>query len=93
MTALSRRSGEAAKAEFGVSTHLFHEERLTRDEIYLADEAFFTGTAVEVTPVRELDDRRIGSGAPGPITKRLQDLFFRVVQGREERYRSWLAPV
>ena len=57
------------------------------------DEAFFTGTAVEVTPIRELDDRRIGDGSPGPITRRLQDLFFRVVQGREHRYRTWLAPV
>jgi branched-chain amino acid aminotransferase len=69
------------------------EERFTRDEVYLADEAFFTGTAVEVTPIRELDDRRIGQGAPGPVTRRLQDLFFRVVQGREDRYRSWLTPV
>lgn len=67
------------------------EERFTRDEIYLADEAFFTGTAAEVTPIRELDDRRVGTGAPGPISRRLQDLFFRVVQGREERYREWLA--
>ena len=69
------------------------EERLTRDEIYLADEAFFTGTAAEVTPIRELDDRRIGDGRPGPMTQRLQDLFFAVVRGREERYRKWLAYV
>jgi len=67
--------------------------RLTRDDLYIADEAFFTGTAVEVTPVRELDDRRIGDGTPGPISRQLQALFFRVVQGREDRYRSWLAPV
>src|SRR5206468_5897114 len=67
------------------------EERFTRDEVYLADEAFFTGTAVEVTPIRELDDRCVGDGTPGPITRRLQDLFFAVVRGREERYRSWLA--
>jgi branched-chain amino acid aminotransferase len=69
------------------------EERFTRDEIYLADEAFFTGTAAEVTPIRALDDRRIGDGTPGPITRRLQDLFFAIVRGREERYRSWLAYV
>src|SRR5438552_12294527 len=67
------------------------ERRITRDEVYLADEAFFTGTAPEVTPIRELDDRCIGDGTPGPITRRLQDLFFAVVRGREERYRSWLA--
>jgi branched-chain amino acid aminotransferase len=69
------------------------EERFTRDEIYLADEAFFTGTAAEVTPIRELDGRRIGSGAPGPITQRLQTLFFAIVRGREDRYRSWLTYV
>ncbi len=69
------------------------EERFTRDEVYLADEAFFTGTAVEVTPIRELDDRRIGDGTPGPMTRRLQDLFFAVVRGREERYQSWLTYV
>ncbi len=75
-------------ADLGLPTR---EERFTRDEVYLADEAFFTGTAAEVTPIRELDDRRIGDGTPGPITRRLQDLFFAVVRGREERYRSWLA--
>jgi branched-chain amino acid aminotransferase len=74
-------------ADLGVPTR---EERITRDEVYLADEAFFTGTAAEVTPIRELDDRRIGEGTPGPMTRRLQDLFFSVVRGREDRYRSWL---
>lgn len=69
------------------------EERFTRDEVYLADEAFFTGTAAEVTPIRELDDRRIGDGTPGPVTRRLQDLFFAIVRGREERYAGWLAYV
>jgi branched-chain amino acid aminotransferase len=69
------------------------EERFTRDEVYLADEAFFSGTAAEVTPIRELDGRRIGEGAPGPITKRLQSLFFAIVRGREDRYRSWLTYV
>jgi branched-chain amino acid aminotransferase len=69
------------------------EERFTRDEVYLADEAFFTGTAAEVTPIRELDDRRIGDGTPGPVTRRLQELFFAIVRGREERYRAWLAYV
>jgi len=69
------------------------EERFTRDEVYLADEAFFTGTAVEITPVRELDGRRIGTGRPGPVTARLQELFFAVVRGREARYAGWLTPV
>jgi branched-chain amino acid aminotransferase len=69
------------------------EERFTRDEVYLADEAFFTGTAVEITPVRELDGRRIGTGRPGPVTARLQELFFAVVRGREARYAAWLTPV
>lgn len=75
-------------ADLGIPTR---QERFTRDEVYLADEAFFTGTAAEVTPIRELDDRRIGDGRPGPITRRLQELFFRVVQGREPRYTRWLA--
>ena len=90
LAGITRQSVLTMLADLGIPTR---EERFTRDEIYLADEAFFTGTAVEVTPIRELDDRRIGSGAPGPITRRLQDLFFRTVQGREERYRSWLASV
>jgi branched-chain amino acid aminotransferase len=66
------------------------EERMTRDEIYIADEAFLTGTAVEITPVRELDDRKIGKGTPGPITAGLQKAFFDVVRGRNDRHRNWL---
>jgi branched-chain amino acid aminotransferase len=77
-------------ADLGVAVR---EERFTRDEVYLADEAFFTGTAVEITPVRELDGRRIGTGRPGPVTARLQELFFAVVHGREARYADWLTPV
>jgi len=77
-------------ADLGIPTR---EERFTRDEIYLADEAFFTGTAAEVTPIRELDDRRIGDGRPGPVTTRLQELFFAVVHGREARYAHWLAQI
>ena len=65
--------------------------RFTRDEVYLADEAFFTGTAAEVTPIRALDDRQVGDGRPGAVTRRLQELFFAIVRGREDRYRSWLA--
>jgi branched-chain amino acid aminotransferase len=69
------------------------EKRITRDEMYCADEAFFTGTAAEITPIRELDDRTIGEGRRGPITERLQGMFFDVVAGRNPRYREWLAPV
>ncbi|MBN9461368.1 MAG: branched-chain amino acid transaminase [Burkholderiales bacterium] len=69
------------------------EKRITRDEMYCADEAFFTGTAAEITPIRELDDRPIGEGRRGPVTERLQSLFFDVVAGRSERYAKWLTPV
>src|SRR5690348_4598699 len=69
------------------------ERRITRDEFYIADEAFFTGTAAEVTPIRELDNRPIGSGKRGPITQKLQAMFFDVVLGRNPKYRSWLTRV
>ena len=77
-------------ADLGVTTR---EERFTRDEVYLADEAFFTGTAVEVTPIRELDGRRIGVGRPGPVTTKIQEIFFSIVKGGDSRYASWLTPV
>lgn len=70
------------------------ETRITRDQVYIADEAFFTGTAAEVTPIRELDGRSIGHGAHqgrrGPITERLQKRYFDAVEGRDERHREWL---
>jgi len=69
------------------------EKRITRDEVYIADEAFFTGTAAEVTPVRELDGRRIGAGQRGPITARLQTLYFDQVHGRRTEHPEWLTPV
>jgi len=69
------------------------EKRITRDEVYIADEAFFTGTAAEVTPIREIDGRSIGSGGRGPITERLQSMYFDVVHGRSEAHRDWLTPV
>ena len=71
----------------------FREKRITRDEVYVADEAFFTGTAAEVTPIRELDGRMIGAGKRGPITEKLQGMFFDQVHGRRERYKEWLAYV
>ena len=63
------------------------EKRITRDEVYVADEAFFTGTAAEVTPIRELDGRQIGAGSRGPITEKLQKSYFDVVYGRQTRIR------
>jgi len=69
------------------------EKRITRDEVYCADEAFFTGTAAEVTPIRELDNRTIGSGDRGPITTQLQALYFDCVQGKSAPHASWLAHV
>lgn len=66
------------------------EKRLTRDEVYIADEAFFTGTAAEVTPIRELDNRTIGNGSRGPVTERLQTLFFDTVNGRSKGHEDWL---
>ena len=65
-------------------------KNITRDEIYISDEAFFTGTAAEVTPIRELDDRSIGNGSRGPITQILQKKFFDIVNGKSEKYSDWL---
>lgn len=66
------------------------EERFTRDELYTAQEVFFTGTAAEITPVREIDDRPIGDGKPGPITKELQEAFFEIVKGKNLEFKEWL---
>src|SRR5512143_326526 len=69
------------------------EERFPRDDLYIADEAFFTGTAAEITPIREVDNRTIGTGKPGPVTKELQAAFFDIVHGRDKRHADWLTPV
>ena len=69
------------------------EKRITRDEVYCAEEAFFTGTAAEVTPIRELDTRTIGSGSRGPVTAKLQAAFFDIVAGKNDKYADWLAHV
>lgn len=66
------------------------EQRFTRDEMYNADEVFLTGTAVEITPIREIDFRRIGSGKPGEITKKLQSTFFDIIRGNNDKYSEWL---
>jgi branched-chain amino acid aminotransferase len=73
--------------EMGLSVH---EGRFTRDQLWLADEVFFTGTAAEITPVREVDNRPIGDGVVGPITKKLQERFFDVVRGSDNSHPEWL---
>ena len=69
------------------------ERNLVRSDLYLADEAFFTGTAAELTPIREVDDRRVGAGHRGPVTKDLQDAFFSATKGEDPRYADWLTYV
>lgn len=68
------------------------EKQISRDEVYIADEAFFTGTAAEVTPIRELDNRPIGAGTRGPITQELQSKYFKIVHGEVDEYAHWLTP-
>jgi branched-chain amino acid aminotransferase len=69
------------------------EKRITRDELYISDEVFFTGTAAEVTPIRELDRIQIGAGARGPITEKIQGAFFDIVNGKNAKYAEWLTKV
>lgn len=69
------------------------EKQLSRDQLYLADEVFLTGTAAEITPVREIDDRSIGTGKTGPITQKLQEIFFQTVRGQQQSYARWLTPI
>ena len=69
------------------------QKRITRDEVYIADEAFFTGTAAEVTPIRELDRIELGTGSRGPITEKIQTAFFDIVNGRNPKYAAWLSKV
>jgi branched-chain amino acid aminotransferase len=69
------------------------EDRFTRDELYIADEAFFTGTAAELTPIREVDDRPIGGGRRGPVTEKIQQTFFEIIKGKHSKYAPWLTRV
>jgi branched-chain amino acid aminotransferase len=87
---ITRASVHALAQELG---YTIVSKRLTRDDIYIADEAFFTGTAAEVTPIRELDNRQIGEGKRGPITTKIQSLFFDVVNGKVPAHADWLSPV
>ena len=84
---ITRRTVFSLLADMGYEVQ---ERTITRDEIYVANEAFFTGTAAEVTPIRELDGRNIGDGTPGPVTKELQNRYFDVVKGRNDNYAHWL---
>jgi len=90
LVGITRRSVITLAEEMGYTVGA---RRITRDDLYIADEAFFTGTAAEVTPIREVDGRTIGSGKTGPVTARLQKSFFDVVTGKSETYRDWLTPV
>jgi branched-chain amino acid aminotransferase len=90
LNGITRHTVMTLAADLGIEVV---EKRITRDEVYIADEAFFSGTAAEVTPIREYDNRPIGSGTRGPITEKLQSLYFDVVHGRNEKYLHWLTPV
>jgi len=90
LNGITRHTVMTLAADLGIEVI---EKRITRDEVYIADEAFFSGTAAEVTPIREYDNRPIGSGTRGPITEKLQSLYFDVVHGRNEKYLHWLTPV
>jgi branched-chain amino acid aminotransferase len=90
LTGITRATVHTLAAELGYTVT---SKRLTRDDIYIADEAFFTGTAAEVTPIRELDGRQIGAGRRGPLTTKIQSLFFDVVNGKVPAHADWLNPV
>lgn len=90
LTGITRSTIHALAADLGIPVHT---KRLTRDDLYIADEAFFTGTAAEVTPIREVDQRVIGSGSRGPVTQKIQEAFFDVVNGKNAKYHHWLSKV
>ncbi len=87
---ITRHSVIQIARDFGLTVK---EERFGRDELYSADEVFLTGTAAEITPLREVDDRAIGEGKPGPITKNIQSSYFDIVAGKSETHRDWLTPI
>lgn len=87
---ITRRTVIQFAQDLGIKVH---ERRITRDEFYIADEIFMTGTAVEIAPIREYDGQVIGCGARGEITEKLQSLFFDVVQGKNDKYAHWLSYV
>ena len=90
LTGITRATVHVLAKELGFD---LRTRRMTRDDIYIADEAFFTGTAAEVTPIRELDNRTIGEGRRGPVTTKIQSLFFDVVNGKVPAHAEWLTAV
>jgi len=90
LAGITRETVMQFAAELGIQVL---ERRITRDEVYVADEAFFTGTAAEITPIREFDHRPIGNGTRGPVTARLQKMFFDTVNGRDAKHAEWLTYV
>ncbi|MGA0583410.1 MAG: branched-chain amino acid transaminase [Castellaniella sp.] len=90
LTGITRASIHQIAADLGLRVE---SRRLTRDDLYIADEAFFTGTAAEVTPIREIDGRQIGAGERGPVTTQIQKAFFDAVSGKTPKYHHWLSKV
>ena len=90
LNGITRKTIVAICADLGLK---LVEKRITRDEVYICDEAFFTGTAAEVTPIRELDRVQLGAGSRGPITEKIQSAFFDIVNGRNPKYAEWLTAV
>jgi branched-chain amino acid aminotransferase len=90
LTGITRSTIHALAGDLGIPVVT---KRLTRDDLYIADEAFFTGTAAEVTPIREIDRRSIGQGSRGPVTEKLQKAFFDLVHGKNTKYQHWLSKV
>ncbi len=90
LTGITRSTIHALASDLGIP---IQTKRLTRDDLYIADEAFFTGTAAEVTPIRDVDRRVIGSGKRGPVTEKLQNAFFDLVTGKNPKYHHWLSKV
>ena len=87
---ITRRTVMQLAQEFGYKVV---ERRITRDELYICDEAFFTGTAAEVTPIREVDNRAVGLGSRGPITEKLQKAYLAAVKGESPKHTDWLSLV
>jgi len=90
LTGITRSTIHALASDLGIP---IQTKRLTRDDLYIADEAFFTGTAAEVTPIRDVDRRMIGRGVRGPVTEKLQNAFFELVNGKNAKYHHWLSKV
>jgi branched-chain amino acid aminotransferase len=90
LAGITQQSVETIAADLG---HQVAHEALVRTDLYTADEAFLTGTAAEVVPIREVDDRVVGSGHPGPITTQIQEIYFAAVRGEVDRYKDWLEHV